>query len=80
MAKGCIEWEHDEENGLVLRIKPGYKDMAATTAAAAEVIQHAMAANREILLTMKSMIDLAVQRTEEKAAKASQRATKIKVE
>jgi hypothetical protein len=76
MAKGCIEWEQDEENGLVLRFKPGLKDMAA----AGEVIQHAMAANREILLTMKSLIDLAVQRTEEKAAKSNKRGSKIKVE
>ena len=75
MIKGCIEWEHNQEDGLMLRIKPPMVGLAT-----GEALQHAMAARREILLTLRSLIDVAIKRTDKKESKAKQRGTKIKVE
>ena len=75
MVKGFIEWEHTEEEGLVLRCKPSFIDLANS-----ETRQHAMAARKEILLTMRSLIDVAIKRTDEKETKSGGRGLKIKVE
>jgi hypothetical protein len=75
MVKGFIEWEHTEEDGLVLRCKPSFIDLAD-----GETRQHAMAARKEILLTMRSLIDVAIKRTDEKETKPGQHGVKIKVE
>jgi hypothetical protein len=76
VSKGSIEWEYNEKDGLVLRLKPGLEDLAA----AGEVLQHAMSAKKEILLTLKSLIDVAAMRMEKKETPAKKRPTKIKVE
>ena len=75
MVKGYIEWEHTEEEGLVLRCKPSFMDLVN-----GETRQHAMAARKEILLTMRSLIDVAIKRTDEKETKPGQHGVKIKVE
>ncbi len=77
MAKGSIEWEHTPEDGLVLRIKP-----AGGGIFSGETRKHAMAARKEMLLAIRSLIDVAVSRMEEKEKKAGtgKGATKIKVE
>jgi hypothetical protein len=75
MVKGFIEWEHTEEDGLILRCKPSFIDLTD-----GETRQHAIAARKEILLTMRSLIDGAIKRTDEKETKSKQRGVKINVE
>lgn len=75
MVKGYIEWEHTQEEGLVLRCKPSIFELTT-----GEARQHAMNARKEILLTMKSLIDVAIKRTEEKEKKPGDHGIKIKVE
>jgi len=75
MIKGKIEWEHNPEDGLILRIKPGLGGLFSE-----ETFKHAMAARREMLLVLRSFIDLAVKKMEEKEKKAEKRGTKIAVE
>jgi hypothetical protein len=76
MSKGSIEWEQNAQDGLVLRIKPGMGNPLA----AAEVIQHAMNANKEMMLAARSLLDLAIQRMEEKQPAGTQSSTRIKVD
>ncbi len=75
MVKGSIEWEHNPEEGLVLRIKPpfGMKD-------AGETRKHVMAARKEMLLALRGLIDVAVKHLEEKEQRTEKPRTKIKVE
>ena len=75
MVKGSIEWEHNPEEGLILRIKSPFGDMAT-----GEICQHAMAARKEILLALRGLIDVAVKHLEEKEQKTEKTRTKIKVE
>ena len=75
MVKGFIEWEHTQEEGLVLRCKPSFIDLTN-----GEARQHAMAARKEILLTLRSLIDVAIKRTDEKETKSGKSGVKIKVE
>jgi hypothetical protein len=75
MTKGSIEWEHNQKDGLVLRIKPPIMGLDA-----GEVKQHARAARKEMLLTFRSLIDAALTRTDEKEEKAAKSGKKIKVE
>lgn len=75
MVKGSIEWEHSEEEGLVLRIKPSVGEIMT-----GDILQHAMAARTEILLALRSLIDIAVSRTGEKGNKTRKPMTKIKVD
>jgi hypothetical protein len=75
MVKGSIEWEHNPGEGLVLRIKSPFGGMDA-----AETRKHALAARKEILLALRSLIDVAVKHLEEKEQKTENTRTKIKVE
>jgi hypothetical protein len=75
MAKGFIEWEDSEEEGLVLRFKPAPGKMLDEN-----VLLHAAAARRELLLTLKSLIDVAVKHMDERESNSQPSSTKIKVE
>ncbi len=75
MVKGSIEWEHNPGEGLVVRIKPPLGGMGA-----GETYKHAMAARKEILLALRSLIDTAVKHIDEKEQKTQKTRTKIKVE
>jgi hypothetical protein len=75
MIKGKIEWEHDPEEGLTLHIKPGLDGLFN-----GETCRHMRAARREMLLTLRGLIDIAVTRMEEKENKAQKRQGKIEVE
>jgi hypothetical protein len=75
MVKGYIEWEHTPEEGLVLRCKPSFLELGT-----GEARQHATNARKEILLTMKSLIDVAIKRTEANEKKSGEHGVKIKVE
>ena len=61
MVKGSIEWEHTQEDGLVLRFTPSFIGLAT-----GEARQHAIAARKEMLLALRSLIDGAIKRTEGK--------------
>lgn len=74
MVKGSIEWEHDPEGGLVLRIKPAFGEMFT-----GETRKHALAARKEMLLALRGLIDIAVRGMEEKEKKTEKR-SKIQVE
>jgi hypothetical protein len=75
MHKGMIEWEHSPESGLVVRINPGMPELFN-----GEACRHARAMRKEMLLTLRGLIDLAVRGMEEKEKKAGEKATKIPVE
>ena len=75
MVKGSIEWEHTPEEGLVLRIKPPFGRMGA-----GETYKHAMAARKEMLLAVRSIIDVVVKHLEEKEKKTEKPRTKINIE
>ena len=75
MKKGSIEWEESEEEGLVIRIKPAPHKMVS-----AEVREHAAAVRKELLLLVKSLIDVAVTGMGEKESNSKKGRTKIKVE
>ncbi len=75
MAKGTIEWEHNPEEGLVLRIKPGLGALFS-----GETRKHVIAARKEMLMALRSIIDVAVTRMEEKEKKTEKRRTKIDVD
>jgi hypothetical protein len=74
MSKGSIEWEHSREEGLVIRIKPADMDKAG------ELMHKAMAANQAALITLRTLLDLAIQRMAEKGEAAPKGGEKIKVE
>jgi hypothetical protein len=75
MSKGSIEWEHNPQDGLVVRIKPGLGELFT-----GDTRKHALAARKEMLLAFRSLIDIAVKHVEQKEAKTEQRRTKIEVE
>jgi hypothetical protein len=75
MVKGSIEWEHNPEGGLVLRIKPGLGGLFT-----GETHRHMLAARKEMLLALRGFIDIAVKRMEEKEKKTDKQGTKIAVE
>ncbi|MBN1188551.1 MAG: hypothetical protein JXA46_02250 [Dehalococcoidales bacterium] len=75
MAKGRIEWEYDTENGLVLRFNP-----VPGILADGEVRRHILSARKEMLLALRSLIDVAVERTEGKEGQGKNGGTRIKVD
>jgi hypothetical protein len=75
MVKGSIEWEYDAEKGLVLRINP-----VPGVLAGGEVRQHMLSARKEMLIALKSIIDVAVKHMEEKESRTQEGSTRIKVE
>lgn len=75
MVKGSIEWEHNPEEGLVIRFKHPLSSMAS-----GETYKHAIAARRELLMAVRSLIDVAVKHLEEKEQRTEKPRTKIKVE
>ncbi len=74
MAKGSIEWEHNPDDGLTLHIKPALGLLFND-----ETRRHAMASRKEMLLTLRSIIDVAITRLETKEKKTEKRGTKIEV-
>jgi hypothetical protein len=75
MPKGSIEWEHSPEEGLVLHIKPGLGELFT-----GETRKHALAARKEMLLAIRGLIDIVVNRLEEKEKKAEKHRTRIEVQ
>jgi hypothetical protein len=75
MSKGSIEWEHSEEEGWVIRIKPGASQLLCQ-----DLRLHAASARKEILLVMQSLIDLAVKTIDEKENARKSGGSHIKVE
>lgn len=76
MLKGSIEWEHVHGEGLVLRVKRPTVCGDRTR----EMGEHFLGASREVLLTVRALLDTAIQRIEEKEKRAEQKRTNIEVE
>ncbi len=72
MIGGMIEWEHRPGEEFVLRFKP-----PSGTAVSDEARGHVKAARKEILMALRSLIDAAIERSEETEKKGP---TKIEVE
>ena len=72
MIGGMIEWEHHPGEEFVLRFKP-----PSSTAMPDEARGHVRAAGKEILLALRSLIDAAIEKSDEAVTK---RPTKIEVE
>ena len=75
MVKASIEWEHSKENGLVLRIKPPFGLVSPGS-----VCRHARTASKEMLLAVRGLIDMTVNRIEAKEKECGQHGTKIEVQ
>jgi hypothetical protein len=73
--QGSIDWEHSEEEGWVIRIKPGSSHLLCE-----DLHVHASSARKEILLAMQSLIDLAVKKMDEKENSRKGGGSHIKVE
>jgi hypothetical protein len=75
MPKGSIEWEYDPEDGLVLRIRPAFRRLLSEEARA-----HVRGSRREMLMALRSLIDVTIQKMDEKAKTPAKTHTRIKVE
>jgi hypothetical protein len=75
MVKGSLEWEYDKDKGLVIHLSPVPPGLSA-----GEVCRHARSVKKEMLLTLRSLIDLAVKQTEQAENQTEKGGTKIKVE
>ena len=79
MVKGGIErpfeYEYRPGEELVLRFRSPVIDLIP-----AEVHEHLVGARRELLLAMRSFVDAAISRLEERERARTKRRTEIKVE
>jgi hypothetical protein len=79
MVKGGIErpfeYEYRPGEELVLRFRSPVIDLIP-----AEVHEHLVASRKELLLAMRSFVDAAISRLEERERARTKRRTKIKVE
>jgi hypothetical protein len=75
MVKGGVEFEHSPEEGLVLRIKPPFGSLVS-----GETRKHARAARKEMLMVLRSLIDGAISRIDEKEKQSEKTSTRIEVQ
>jgi hypothetical protein len=75
MPKGSIEWEYHPEEGLILHIRPMFRELVSDEARA-----HVKASRKEMLLALRSLLDTAIQKMEGKEKASAKSRTKIKVE
>jgi hypothetical protein len=75
MLSGSIQWEQSPDEEFVLRIKPPKGKIIPD-----EAVSHMKAANKEMLLALRSLIDAAIEKQEEAEKKKGKRRTKIEVE
>ena len=75
MSDSIFEVEHRPGEEVVLRFKsPKFQVLPDTTR------QHLLTARKEVLLALRSMLDKAIERTEETKATKGKRRTKIEVQ
>jgi hypothetical protein len=75
MPKGSIEWEYNPDDGLVLHVRPMFRQLLSE-----QTRGHVRASRKEMLLALRSLIDVAVDKMEEKEKASGKGRTKIKVE
>jgi hypothetical protein len=75
MPKGSIEWEYNPDEGLVLHVRPMFRQLFSDQARG-----HVRASRKEMLMALRSLIDAAVDKLEEKEKSTGKGRTKIKVE
>lgn len=75
MSDSIFEVEHRPGEEVVLRFKsPKFKGLPDSTR------QHLLAARKEMLLALRSMLDKAIERTEESREAKGRKRTKIEVQ
>jgi len=75
MSDSIFEVEHRPGEELVLRFKsPKFHGLSDSTR------QHMLAAQKEILLTLRSVLDVAIERTEQSSEARKRKKTKIEVQ
>ena len=74
MAKGVFEWEYHPGEELVLRFRPPVWKVLPDSAR-----EHVLAARKETLLALRSLLDSAIDKAE-KAEKKTKAKAKIEVE
>ena len=75
MSDSILELEHHPDGEVVLRLKsPHLWKLSDTTK------QHLLAAQKEILLALSSMLDRAIEKTEESEKTKRKKKTKIEVQ
>ncbi len=75
MRKGSIEWEYDPEEGLVLHIHPMFRGLVSE-----ETRAHIRASRKEMLLALRNLLDISIQKMEQTEKATGKGRTKIKVE
>jgi hypothetical protein len=75
MLSGSIQWEQNPDEEFVLRIRPPKGRIIPE-----ETVAHMKAANREMLLALRSLIDAALEKQDKAENKKGKRRTKIEVE
>jgi hypothetical protein len=75
MLKGKIEWECNSKDGLTLHIDPG-----SSIDTGKHLLRQAIYMQKDILLALRSLVDAAIQKSEEKETADNKDRTRIKVE
>jgi hypothetical protein len=75
MVKGSLEWDYDKDKGLTIHLSPIPPGLSA-----GEVCRHAQAVKKEMLLTLRGLIDMAVKQIDQAESQGEKGGTKIKVE
>lgn len=75
MPKGSIEWNYDPEDGLVLHIKPVFRKLISEEARA-----HVKESRKEMLMALRNLIDVTIQKMDEKGRATAKPRARIKVE
>lgn len=76
-SRRAFDYEYRDGEELVLRFRrPGWLDSLVPPAAR----QHWLAAQKEMLLAVRSLLDAAINRVEEREGRETQRRREIKVE
>ncbi len=75
MPKGSIEWEYDIEEGLTLHIHPMFRKMVTE-----ETRAHIRASRKEMLIALRGLLDMTIQKMEEHEKTPGKGRAKIKVE
>ena len=75
MADNFLECEHSPETGLVIRFRPAYLRLLPDA-----TVGHVRAAKREVLLALRSLLDVAIELLEKEGKAGSTGPSKIEVQ
>lgn len=75
MAEKILECDHSPEEGLVIRFRPASFRLLPDAS-----VEHLRAAKREVLLALRSLLDVAIERLEKEGKAGSTGRSKIEVQ